>query len=250
MARSAEELKSLGLAVVQEAEQRGAQLRLLGGLAFYITSPAAASNPLLRRDYQDLDFIVNERGVRSATEAFGAQGWEADRHFNALHGATRMLFYYQEALQADVFVRSFVQCHRLVLEPRLALHPVTITPADLLLTKLQIRQMNSKDTRDIFALLLGLEFVRSPGENGIDLTYITQLTSADWGWYTTLHDSIDFLLDSMPETLAEEHRAKLHAKLNQLKDSLESSPKSLRWQLRDRIGRRLPWYDEPEDVHR
>lgn len=250
MARSPDELRSLALAIVQEAEQRGAMLRLLGGLAFYLISPVAASSPVLRRDYQDLDFIVSQRGVRSATDAFVAAGWEPDRHFNALHGATRMLFYYQGELQADVFVRYFVQCHKLDLEPRLAVQPVTLTPADLLLTKLQIRQMNVKDTKDIFALLLGSDLVPQPGRSDIDLGYITRLTGSDWGWHTTLHDSIEFLLGSVPETLSDEDRRMLYSKLNQLKDALESSPKTIRWQLRDRIGRRIPWYDEPEEVRR
>ena len=250
MARSAEELKNLALAVVQEAEQKGARLRLLGGLAFYITSPEAARNPVLRRDYQDLDFVVNQRGVSAATEAFTAQGWEEDRHFNALHGATRLLFYYQGDLQADVFVGSFVQCHKLELEPRLSLHPVTITPADLLLTKLQIHQMNAKDAGDIFALLLGLDLVPKADGRGIDLSYMTRLTGSDWGWYTTVHDNIDFLLQSLPEDLSEADRANVRARLNELKEAIESSPKTLRWQLRDRIGRRVPWYDEPEEVNR
>ncbi len=250
MARSPDELKNLAITLVQEAERRGASLRLLGGLAFYLVSPSASGNPVLRRDYQDLDFVVDTRGVRSVTEAFVAQGWEPDRHFNALHGATRMLFYYQSELQADVFVGNFVQCHKLALERRLALHPATVTPADLLLTKLQIRQMNAKDAKDIFALLLGIDLVQQSGVTGIDLGYITRLTGEDWGWYTTVHDNLEFLLESLPEGLKPEERAVLHSKLDQLKNAIESAPKTLRWQIRDRVGRRVPWYDEPEEVNR
>ncbi len=250
MARSSDELRSLALALIQEAAQRGAMLRLLGGLAFYLTSPDAAMNPVLRRDYQDLDFVVNRRGVRFLTEAFVARGWEPDRHFNALHGATRMLFYYQQALQADVFVSNFVQCHRLALEDRLTLNPATLSPADLLLTKLQIRQMNAKDANDIFALLLGVDLVQQPDGRQIDLSYITGLTSRDWGWYTTVRDNLEFLLASLPEHLGKEDRRALRSKLEQLQAAIESAPKTLRWQLRDRIGRRMPWYDEPEEVNR
>jgi hypothetical protein len=250
MTYSSHELKNLALQLIKEAEQKGATLRLLGGLAFYMASPKPAKEPALRREYKDLDFAVNSRGARFITDVFTSQDWEPDRHFNALHGETRMLFYFQEELQADLFVGNFEQCHKLKLEDRLNQNPVTLSLADLLLTKLQIRQLNPKDANDIFALLLGAELVTGPDEKQIDLSYITGLTGRDWGWFTTVQENLESLHKALPKRLDQHAQARINTKLEQLQNAIEGTPKSLPWRLRNQIGRRIPWYDEPEEVHR
>lgn len=243
-------LKNLALQLVQEAERKGAKLRLLGGMAIYMSSPASASQPVLKRSYNDLDFVIDRRGSRFVEAAFEAQDWEPDRRFNALHGATRMLFTYRDEIQADLFVGDFVQCHKLSLETRLVLHPVTLTPADLLLTKLQIHEMNRKDANDVFMLLLSCSLAVGADKNNIDSSYIAALTGKDWGWYTTVHDNLAFLRKSLPKGLKPAEQKTIRSRLDRLKDGIEAAPKSAGWKTRNLVGRRLPWYDEPEEVHR
>lgn len=250
MTYPAAKLKKLALQLVQEAERRGAKLRLLGGMAIYLASPASARQPILRRTYKDVDFVVDRRGSSFVSDTFEAQGWEADRRFNALHGATRMLFTYRHEIQADLFVGEFVQCHKLRLESRLALHAVTLTPADLLLTKLQIHEMNRKDAHDVFMLLLSCILAAGPGKNRIDTRYLAALTGKDWGWYTTVHDNLAFLRKSLPRGLKPAEQKVIRTRLDQLRDVIEEAPKSVAWKTRNVVGRRLPWYDEPEEVHR
>jgi hypothetical protein len=219
-------------------------------MAIYLSSPASARQPILQRTYKDVDFVVDRRGSHHVEAAFEAQGWEPDRRFNALHGATRMLFTYRDEIQADLFVGDFVQCHKLSLERRLALNPVTLTPADLLLTKLQIHEMNRKDANDVFMLLLSCSLTGGPGKNKIDIRYLAALTGKDWGWYTTVHDNLAFLRKSLPRGLKPAEQKVIRARLDQLKDAIEEAPKSAGWKARNLVGRRVPWYDEPEEVHR
>jgi hypothetical protein len=255
MSYSAEQLSSLGVELVREAEKRKSQLRLLGGIAVFLSSQPAAVKPPLRREYKDLDFAVNRKGVRALGEVFAAQGWAEDRYFNALHGQDRLLFYFHEELQADIFIGRFEQCHALNLENRLGLNDLTLPLADLLLTKLQIHQLNSKDVLDIFTLLLDhvVEFHeagdgRAPDE--IDLNFICHLTGEDWGWYTSLHDNLAVLETLLPEHLTGEDLLLVRTRLEKLRGAIESQPKTFRWQARNVIGRRLPWYNEPEEVNR
>ena len=255
MGYSAEQLSSLGLRLVQEAEERKAKLRLLGGIAVFLSSKAAALKPALRREYKDLDFAVNRKGVRALGEVFTLQGWEEDRRFNALHGQDRLLFYYQDDLQADIFIARFEQCHVLNLENRLGLNDLTLPLADLLLTKLQIHQLNAKDVMDIFALLLdhAVEFHevgdgRAPDE--IDLNFISHLAGNDWGWFTSVHDNLAILQDLLPKYLDGEDFLLVRTRLEKLRGAIESQPKAFRWQARNLIGKRLPWYNEPEEVNR
>ena len=250
MAFNAEELSGLSQNLIAEAERHGTRLRLLGGLAFYISSPTAARLPGLQREYKDLDFAVDKKGARALGEIFSSQGWEPDRHFNALHGRTRLLFYYQKTLQADIFIGEFEQCHKLDLDSRLGLSSPTLPLADLLLTKLQVRQINEKDARDVYTLLLGHDLASDGAPGYIDLGFITHLTSSDWGWYTTIHDNLDTLDQNLPAGLAEADRQRIQSRLGSLRSAMEAAPKSLRWQMRNQVGRRVPWYDEPEEVLR
>lgn len=244
------ELVGLALRLVEEAERRGAQLRLLGGLAVYLTAPQGARLPELQRSYGDVDFAVNQKGAKALNAAFISQGWQDDHYFNALHGASRLLYYYQDSLQADIFIGAFAQCHRLDLEKRLKLSKPTLPLADLLLTKLQIHQLNAKDVQDVFALLYDHGFTQDGDIESIDRAYITGLAGEDWGWYTTLHDNLDQLLALAGEKLSGESAARVRGRLEELRAALDAAPKSVRWKLRNQVGRRMLWYDEPEEVKR
>src|SRR6201999_2809386 len=105
-----------------------------------------ARHPALDRSYSDVDFVGYKKQSRALRDAMEANGYTQDRRFNALHGDSRLLFI-DEARNNhfDVFLDVFEMCHKLPLERKLELHPFTLSPADLLLTKLQIVQLNLKD---------------------------------------------------------------------------------------------------------
>lgn len=249
MATTADELIGQARGLIDAAEKRDVKLRLVGGLAFYAAGPEAAVRPALQRVYKDLDFVVSSKGAGLLSEIFTGQGWEENRRFNALHGEKRMVFYFNE-MQSDIFVGLFEQCHRLALDPRLGLDALTISLADLLLTKLQIHQMNSKDVQDVYVLMLSHDLVGT-GNGQIDQDYILDLTRRDWGWYTTVHDNLTALLEnSILTELSAEDQAIVRARLSELKNSMEASEKTVQWKVRNRIGRIVPWYDEPEEVLR
>ncbi len=250
MSYPTEELIALGTRLVQEVEQRGARLRLLGGLAFYITCPGSRQVPKLQRNYQDLDFMINRKGVRPLTEAFMEQGWEPDRHFNSLHGATRNLFTYQEQLQADIFVSVFDQSQRLDLEKRLVLCSPTLSLADLLLTKLQIHRLNTKDVQDIFTLVYDHEFGPARDQEKIDLDYLSRLTGNNWGWYTSIQDNVATVLPMVKDFFDAAGAELVEARLQGFSTALTAAPKTPLWRARDLVGRRVEWFDEPEEVNR
>lgn len=251
MGYSSQELQDLGIALVKEAESRKAQLRLLGGLAVNINCPKGRLLPALQRDYKDLDFIVDRRGARELKAVFAAKGWVDDHRFNAIHGETRMLFYYEESLQADIFVRVFAQCHRIDFKNLLDLAGPTIPVAELLMTKLQVHELNEKDLKDIVMLLHDHDFGHSgTGDELKELNRLLETTSNDWGWYTTIHDNLVAVESLVGNFLEDEHATIVVTNLKWIRQSIELSPKSMKWNLRSKIGRRLRWYEEPEEVNR
>src|SRR2546428_11494088 len=87
-------------------------------------------------------------------------------------------------------------CHTLDPDGRVELHPQTLAPADLLLTKLQVVKINAKDIIDAQALLLGHQVEHGTGDL-IDLGRLVTVTSRDWGWFTTFTETLARLTSAM-----------------------------------------------------
>ena len=138
-------------------------------------------------------------------------------------------------------------CHPLELDGRLELDPQTLAPADLLLTKLQVVKINAKDIIDAQALLLGHQVERGPGDV-IDLGRLVQVTSRDWGWYTTFTDNLGRLMPDMETVLPADAAAQIGGRVATIQQALASAPKSIQWRARAALGRRVAWYELPEEI--
>ncbi|WP_376796326.1 hypothetical protein [Thermogemmatispora sp.] len=238
--------------LVAALQAQGLVARLLGGLAVRLRCPSARQQAL-RRSYADLDFVSPRKQARLLRAALEANGYSADRRFNALHGERRLLFYDEKRQrQVDIFLGVFEMCHKLVLEPRLHLHPLTLSPADLLLTKLQIVELNAKDIQDLLALLLDFPpqtAALAPGEQ-LDMPRVIEVCAHDWGWYTTVSDNLQRLLTEAGQRLAPAEATLVKERVTLMGHLLAEAPKSSAWKLRALVGRRLQWYELPEEVRR
>src|SRR5690242_19216847 len=133
--------------LLDEARQRGIILRLFGGLAVKYHCPSATHRALLR-SYPDLDFFGKGKQGREIRKLFADLGYEPNQRSNALHGATRLIFEDSTNQRiADIFLDVFKMCHTLHIGERLTLDEYTISISDLLLTKLQVVEINEKDVR-------------------------------------------------------------------------------------------------------
>ena len=175
------------LAVAAQGEDLS--LRLLGGVAVWCQCPSARL-PELSRAYGDADFIGRGGDRKRITGFLEAQGYEADRMFNALHGATRLNFH--DAVRdrpLDVLLDRFTMAHELDLRDSVSADGLTIALADLLMTKLQVVNVNEKDVRDLIALLLDHDL----GPTQINIERILEATKNDWGLEHTFHRSLSTL---------------------------------------------------------
>jgi len=236
--------------IVAAGEQHNLRLRLLGGLAIRLHAPSTA-HPALARNYLDIDVVAETRTTGKLEALFSKLGYTPDREFNLLNGASRLLFYDQtHHRQIDVFIGQFALCHRLPVTERLDREALTLPLAELLLTKLQIVQLNAKDLRDICALMLDHPLGNNDQET-INKGRIVELCTKDWGLWKTVMLSLDktkvFCAECGLET---EQVAVIQARITELQQTLENAPKSLKWKTRAAIGERLPWYDTPEEVSR
>lgn len=241
-----------GMRLVERATAAGLTMRLLGGVAVRLTSPSAEAPPFAR-SYGDLDFALPRKDGRVIRDVLERAGYTGERRFNALHGDKRLL-YVDEARERklDIFLGAFQMCHTLDLEGRLLPGLQTLTPSDLLLTKLQIVQLNAKDARDALAILadhaLADHAAADPADDVIDLGYVTNLCGHDWGWYTTVTDNLARITQIGAELGPFQAIARATERINQLRAALEQAPKSLSWRLRSAVGRKMAWYEEPEEI--
>ena len=233
--------------VITSAQRRGVQLRLLGGMAVKAACESAASITL-PPERLDLDLAAYGRQRRQLDEVMESLGYEPFRRFNALHGHRRLKYSEaQEGIELDVFVDTFHMCHRLPFADRLELTELTIPLADLLLSKLQIVQLDEKDLRDIYAILCDHELGHVGDMDRVDADYIASICSDDWGWYKTAAINLDKSIDLVGDFLAEPEKEVFSSRARRLMEIIETIPKSLRWQARARIGEAKRWYDLPEE---
>jgi hypothetical protein len=235
--------------LVERATQANVLVRLLGGAAVgmhrHVPFPAA-----LERRYGDIDIVVKKGHDRGLKRLLEELGYTPNRSFNNLHGDRRLLFYDEpNARQLDVFIGTFRMCHTLELGGRLSLHPQTLAPADLLLTKLQIVKINAKDITDAQALLLEHRIERGSGDI-IDLNRLVTVTSRDWGWFTTFADNLARLTPARDSPLPQEAAGQIAERVITIQQALVAAPKSLGWKARAAVGRRVSWYELPEEIGR
>jgi hypothetical protein len=239
--------------LVEAASKAGLSVRLLGGLGVAAHAHAAVPEQLLRT-YADIDVVTGQRDGGGTAAVLLGLGYEANARFNALHGARRMLFYDNaNGRQVDVFVGRFSMSHALDLSSRLRLHPAALSAADLLLTKLQVVELNAKDVVDALRLLLAHEVTaaEAPASGSVDTMSsgrIVEVTQGDWGWYTTLTDNLAAVAAAAPAYLDPPDADVVRARADQVMTAVQTSRKSARWKARSMIGRRMPWYELPEEV--
>src|SRR6185437_8530745 len=198
-AGSADDPLPEALSLARGAAEAGLGLKLLGGLAVRVICP---DFPPRLRAGQDMDFACMARGRKDVAAYLERSGCTPDRRFNNLNGDRQMYFNAPSGRPVDVMVDRLNMCHVLDFRPSFGSLPFTVDAIDVLLSKLQIVELNEKDAWDIFQLLSGVPVGarggapgagrhaagRSAGGAGatLDTDRFARLLGADWGWWRTV----------------------------------------------------------------
>ena len=250
------------LRLVEIADARGLTLRLMGGMAVRAHAPRWPART--RRTEVDLDFATTSKDRSAVYKLLEAEGYTPDRQQNALFGQKQAYFVdVARRRPVDVLVDALEMCHRIEFGDRLKKSRPTLPLAELLLSKLQVVKINRKDVLDALILLAehpladddGVDAVHGPG--AINLPRIVAITSNDWGWWRTVSGNLD-KLDQYLATELEPDDLDLGTgvavkfdparQIAALRAAIEQAPKSTKWKLRARVGERVAWYAEPEEM--
>jgi hypothetical protein len=230
--------------VADAAGSQKVAVKLLGGAGIRLHSPSA-KHPPLKRKYGDLDYVISNKDRKAALAFFPSLGYEANDRFNLMQGDRRLYFFDGDnGKQVDVFIDVIRMSHVIDLRGRLGHAGPCASPSDLLLSKLQIFEVNRKDLVDLTALLLDHDI--ATGGEAIDAEYVARLASEDWGLYRTLQLNIEKLRHTVDELDVD--RELVGSRLDKLWSTVEDQPKPLKWRLRAQVGDRMRWYELPEEV--
>lgn len=232
-------------ALVSSLEDRGVRTRLFGGVAVALLTDYRALFGEERKA-KDIDLITDLPSFMPARRALGELGYVANRRELYRAAGTKATFWDPAArLQVDLYCDPLLFSHRVVLGARLFLTSPTITPTDLLVTKLQIHSITDGDMRDM-AALLSLS-CGSDEERTMSPQRLASICSADWGLYHTSVSNIEILLRFLNggRSLISDTRVIIDS-ARMILEAVGTAPKSIRWRLRGCIGTRIAWYNEPE----
>ena len=231
--------------IAEAARRKKLSLKLLGGAGIHAHSPSAHKAPL-KRKYGDLDYAIAKRDRKGVLDLFRELGYEANDRFNTMQGDRRLYFYdAQNGRQVDVFIDVFRMSHDIDLRGRLEREHPAVSPSDLLLSKLQIYEVNHKDLVDTVALILDHP-IKSNDDEAIDAAYIARLACEDWGLCRTIQLNLDKLRHAVGELDVD--RRLVNSRIDQLWAAVEAGPKPLKWRLRAQVGDRVRWYELPEET--
>jgi hypothetical protein len=195
--------------------------------------------------------MVPYRVWRRLDAFFQQIGYSPHKQFNLLNGSQRQIYYNKlTGHRIDILVGDFEMCHKLPLNGRLKMHPITIPLAELFLSKAQIVQLNHKDFLDIISLLLNND-LGDERQGKIGMERIARLCAHNWGLYktTTLNlTRVEDLLLAEDLGLSQAERELVLQRIQKVKSVLESKPKTVVWRMRNILGTRVRWYAEVEEV--
>jgi hypothetical protein len=247
---SFDDVRREAVRLVNAAEEHHLRVRLLGGVAVALEDEAWEIGARLGRAVpNDIDFVVVSEDRRRFQELIEARGYESDFGLEVATQGKRFSFSSRTAVKLlDVFVDELDMCHRLDLRRRIDVRPVALAPADLLLEKLQIVELTDKDIIDTVVVLCRYDF-GDDESSSINLDYILSLLVDDWGFFHTVEQNLERIHSGIGELpLSDAEGVTVRARLETLRTSASSAPKTRRWRMRAKIGTKKRWYQDVDEV--
>jgi hypothetical protein len=237
--------------ILAASDRADINLRVIGSLAFQMHCPKYGYlQAAMGRAYTDIDFAGYKKETKEIKDLMFSLGYEEDREVFIVSENYRSIFHNNKAnLHVDVFYDKLDFCHLISWDGRLEVDKPTIPLAEMLLEKMQIVKINEKDVIDTIMLLLEHP-IGTRDEETINIARIGKMCAKDWGlWRTTTMnlEKVSTLAQGY-DVLKPAEREHIASQVKSAMDHLESEPKSVAWRLRARVGDRVKWYKEVDEV--
>lgn len=237
--------------IVEAGTAAGVTLRLLGSLAFQFHCPAQGSlQEKMGRAYTDIDFAGYGREAKNVRALMAGLGYSEDKEIWVVSEGGRAIFNHPGLkLHVDVFYEKLDFSHVIPWAGRLEMDSPTLPLAELLLEKMQIVQINEKDVIDTIMLLLEHPLGDHDRET-INMNRVAKLCSDEWGLWRTVTMNLNKVrqLAAGYAQLTEKQKNDVAIQVVGALAHIEASPKSMAWRMRARVGDRVKWYKDVDEV--
>lgn len=240
--------------ILAEAKSRNIILRLTGGIAFLVHCPEEFRYLYnhYSRSFPDIDFAARLKQVVEIQKLFLDLGFEENRSVMRLFGTQRRIFEFPgNHFHIDIFLDRLFFCHNIDIRDRLSIDYPTLPLADLLLSKLQIVQMNSKDLLDCLVILEAHDVGDSDKET-VNTPYISRLCSRNWGLWRTVTKNLEKVRDVAEDYIKSipTNMEAVICKIDTILREIDNQKKFLAWELRNVVGEKIKWYNDVEELNR
>jgi hypothetical protein len=237
--------------VLQASDNAGIILRVIGSLAFQKHCPKYGYlQAAMGRAYTDIDFAAYTRQTKEIQVLMAGLGYHENREVFIVSEGNRAIFERPDVgLHIDVFYEKLDFCHAIYWKDRLEVDHPSIPLAEMLLEKMQIVKINEKDIIDTIMLLLEHPLGDVDKET-INIKRVAVLCSTDWGLWRTTTMNLEKVrqLAQGYEQLTGEQKASIDSQVKEALQRIGQEPKSLAWRLRARVGDRVKWYKDVDEV--
>jgi hypothetical protein len=234
--------------ILSLAKDEAVTLRLLGATAIRSRSETAKKMSQSRK-LTDLDFVAYKKDRKKIEGIFARLGYAPNSTFNMLHGDERLMFFGSD-FKIDVWLEVFRMAHTFNFKDRLAVDNVTLPLSDLLMTKLQIVELNEKDVRDLICLLNDHDLSQNDENHEmINVGRLADECSKNWGVYKTFTMNFNKIRTLLPKYEAEAGLVDpkiVLDRIDRILSAVEAAPKSMGWKMRAKVGDKRPWYETPD----
>jgi hypothetical protein len=238
--------------IINASSKAGLVLRVIGSLAFQMHCPQFGFlQAAMGRAYTDIDFAGYKKQAKEVKVLMAGLGYVEDREVFIVSEGDRSIFNNADnGLHVDVFYDKLDFCHVISWSDRLEVDMPTIPLAEMLLEKMQIVKINEKDIIDTIMLLMEHPLGKTDSEV-INIARVAQLCAKDWGLWRTTTMNLDKVRQLVQhyDQLSAEQKAHVTAQVNDALARMEAEPKTTAWKLRARVGDRVKWYKEVDEVH-
>lgn len=247
--------------IVERGAEEGLILRVMGGVGIRLHTLECAELGLrLARlgvgdvEFTDLDLVSYKDFRKGMPDFFASMGYQKRRATLSSAASERHIYFHEHGwFFVDVFFDQLrVANHRLDFRRRLEIDPLTLSPTDLLLEKLQIVHLSEKDFKDSLLLLYDHHLAEHDQGDVINSAYIAALLAKDWGFWYTLTTNLKGIRDLLPrvEALSADEAGVIEQRIQALLSRIDQEPKTTGWKARSKIGPRKRWYEpvETEDT--
>lgn len=237
--------------ILQASDEAGILLRVIGSLAFQMHCPQYGYlQAAMGRAYTDIDFGAYSNQAKQITNLLTGMGYVENREVYIGSEGERAIFDTPgTGLHVDIFYEKLDFCHAIYWNGRLEVDSPTIPLTELLLEKMQIVQINEKDIIDTIMLLLEHPLGDTDKET-INIKLAAELCANDWGLWRTTTMNLNKVkqLAHHYTQLTPEQKSNIESQVDDALARIDRQPKPMAWRLRDRVGDRVKWYKDVDEV--